>query len=346
MLTALTVLDTAEVTPPDLASALDTGAPEIDAAIAELREAGWFARRPGGGGDVLVDSARIWLSFDAPQRPAPDAAEAIAGRVLAAHAAALDGTKRADVIQWLSERRDAVLVAIRAGMRAGLHADAARLAAAAWPVAGEFPDPAWWRELARLGEDAAIAAREPQVLIELLDASAAVFEAAEDHAGAEEQRVRVAKLAYELGDHDRIMRSLSTLIELYRRWDRPGPAVDALLELADAQRSAGNAIGRAEALAELGYLMLAGGRAARADMYLETAGDIFDHALPGAVAPSAHARVLERRGRALWQLGHSIRARRCFTKALEVLGEDDPTASTRIRGLLDTHVDAPSLPEE
>jgi tetratricopeptide (TPR) repeat protein len=246
----------------------------------------------------------------------------------------------------VTEHQDALLVAVRAGVRAELYGQAAAVALAAWQVADEVAKPAWWHELARHGEEAAIKARDPSMLIDLLNRSAEVYDVAGDRPAAEQQWVRVAKLAYELGDHERIVANLTTLIGLYGRWDRRGPAMDALLELADAQREAGDSIGRAWALAELGYLMLAARRPSNADTYLETADDILTHAASGSVEPTMHARVLEQRGRALWQLDHSIRARRCFTRALEVLGDHDPAASERIRGLLETNADEPTLPEE
>jgi tetratricopeptide (TPR) repeat protein len=348
VLTALTVLDTAEVIAADLAVALDIDIAEIEAAVRELRQAGWVETRPGGGGDVLVDGARIWLSFDAPNKPKPDETAAIAGRFLAAATAALDLDRheRDEVAHWLTERKETVLTAIRAGVRTELHSRAATLAAAAWQVADQVPDAAWRRELARQGEDAAIGAREPLTLIDLLNRSATLFEEAGDRPAAEEQWVRVVQLAFEMGDHDRIVASLTTLIGLYDRWGRRGPAVDALLELADAQRDAGNVVGRADALAELGSIMLSAGRASTADTYFATADELLSQAPPDAVQPSRQARVLELWGRALWQLGHTIRARQCFRRALELLGDHDPVAAKRVRSLLDTHVDAPTLPDE
>lgn len=348
VLTALTVLDTADAVPADLAVALGTGMAEIDAAVGELRQTGWVAARPTGDGDVLVDGARIWLSFDAPEKPKPDEAAAIAGRFLAAATAALDLMRHGhdEVARWITKHKDTVLTAIRAGVRTELHSLAASLATAAWQVASHVPDPAWRRELARQGEEAAIGAREPLTLTDLLNCSAALFEEAGDRPAAQEQRVRVVKLAYELHDHERIVTALSTLIGLYDRWGRRGLAVDALLELADAQREAGNAVGRAEALAQLGSIMLSAGRPSNAEIYFKTADDLLSHTAPNSVHPTTHARVLEHWGRALRQLGHTILARRCFTRALELLGDHDPVAVERIYGLLNVHADDPTLPDE
>jgi tetratricopeptide (TPR) repeat protein len=347
VLTALTVLSTADAISADLAVALDVEVAEIDAAVDELRRTGWVAARTSGG-DVLVNGAWIWLRFDAPEQPKPNEAAAIAGRFLASAAAALDldRHKRDEVARWVAEHKDTVLTAVRSGVRAELHSMAASVAAAAWQVAGQVPDPEWRRELARQGEEAAIKAREPITLIDLLNRSAALFEDAGDRPAAEEQWVRVVQLAFELGDHERIVASLTTLIGLYDRWGRRGPAVDALLELADAQREAGNMIGRAEALTLLGTIMLSAGRPSNADAYFQTADDLFSHAPPDSVQPTRHARALELWGRAQWQLDHTIRARECFRRALELLGDRDAVAAERVRGLLGTHADSPNLPGE
>jgi tetratricopeptide (TPR) repeat protein len=347
VLTALTVLDTADVIAADLAVALDVDVAEVEASVGELRQAGWVAARPTGG-SMLIDGARIWLGFDAPEQPKPDEAAAIAGRFLAAATAALDLARheRDEVVRWVAEHKQMVLTAVRGGVRTELHSMAAALAAAAWQVAEQLPDPQWRRELARHGEEAAIKAREPITLIDLLNHSAALFEDGGDLPAAEEQWVRVVQLAFELDDHERIVASLTSLIRLYDRWGRRGPAVDALLELADAQREAGNMVGRAEALTQLGTIMLSAGRPSNADAYFQTADDLFSHAPPNSVQPTRHARALELWGRAQWQLDHTIRARECFRRALELLGDRDAVAAERVHGLLDTHADAPNLPDE
>lgn len=347
VLTAVTVLKVTEVVPTQMAIALGAAQGEVAAAVDELRETGWVTTSPTGR-DVVVDGAEIWLRFDAPDQPAPDVAHAIAGRVLTAVRVALDRARHEvdDPGRWITAHYQWVLTAIRAGVRAALPDIAARVAAAAWQVAGHAPNPTWHRELACAGEQAATAARDPLTLSELLQRSAALCEQAGDWAAAEEQRVREAKLAVELGEHDRIVTSLTTLIAFYGRWGRPGPAVDALIALADHQRHAGNTVGRAQALAQLGALMLAAGRISTADRYLETAVDLFSHAAPGSVPPALQARVLELSGRALWQLRHPIRARRRFRHALAVLGDTDPAATHRIRALLDTHTDTPTLPDD
>lgn len=351
VLTALTVLDVADVGVAKLAVALDLDLAKVEAAVRELRDAEWIAARSANGGDVLVEDARIWLRFDAPEQPKSDDVVAIARRVLTAVETELRLGRRqqGDVGQWTVDHQDWVLTAIRAGARAELHSMAASVASAAWQVASHVADPEWRRQLARAGEDAAIDGREPVILVGLLNRSATLFEDAGDRATAEVQWVRVAKLAFEGGNHARIVASLNTLIEFYNRWGRRGPAVDALLELADAQREAGNEVGRAEALLRLGFLMLSAGRAETAENYLQTAENVLSLAsrtTPDLVQPRMRALVLELWGRALWQTGHSILARRCFNKALRVLGDHDPVARTRVRGLLDTHADDPSLPDD
>jgi hypothetical protein len=343
VLTAVTVLGLPAIAIPDLAVAVGTEESAVTATIAVLRHAQWIETLPDSRRERLVEAARIWLVYDAPNRPSAAQTAPIAERYLAYHRGRLD---QAHAVEWARAHRDAIIRAIQAGIQTGQYAAAAELARATWAVADQIPDRVWWRELAHHGEDAAIQGRDPQTLIALLNLSAAAYLAATDFPAAQVQLVRVAQLAFEMTDHDGIIASLTALLDLYRRWHHDGEALDVLLELADEHHRVGDIRGRAEALAQLGYIMLANRRPSRAEVYLETANQLLTTMPAGSVQPTMHARVLEQWGRAQWRLGHPIRARRRFSQALALLGDHDPAGTARLRRLLDTHIDAADLPPD
>lgn len=327
VLKAMTLLDIAESTTANLSTVLDS---TVEAAVEELRQANWLTTTSGFV--VLPEDARIWLTYDATDLIGPDDAP-IAARYVARQRSALADQPTA--VQYVEANKANIVTAVRAGARASLFGEAADLAAATWQVAAAVDDSSWWHELAEHGEKAAIAARQPVTLIELLRRSAGVFAGAGDLYKAEKQQVRALSLAYKLGDRDRVVAGLTSLIELYHESGQPEGAADALLELASSHRVAGSSVARAEALAELGSVMLAAGRASRADSYLGRADEILtdDESAPNLL----RARVAEQWGRALWRVGGTIRARRCFERALTLA--DDPNLRKHLERLLAVHVD-------
>ncbi|HEV2780938.1 MAG TPA: hypothetical protein VGX25_16260 [Actinophytocola sp.] len=348
VLTALTVLGTTTVCASDLAAALDVPVADVEAAVALLQQAGWFEEQAAGADPRLREAARIWLTYDAPERPDAPTAAAIAGRFLAYVGAGLDPGRHEpdDIVEWARRHADGIVRAIRAGVRAGLHAAATAVAASAWRVADRVANPAWWHQLARHGEDAATRAGDTVALIGLLTSSADVYADAGDMPAAEIQRVRACRLAFEIADHDRIVAALTGLIELYRRWKRPEGALDTLQELGDTQHRAGNPVGEAAALAEIGEIMLAADRPNRAEAYFSRADEILNEQPANIVSPRRHARILEQWGRAQWRLGHRIVARKCFQRALDLLTDVDAAAAARVQALIDTRTDADTLPGE
>lgn len=345
LLRALTVLKTVTLAPAELAPALGIPETDVAAAVDELRRGGWVEPTPGGAA-TLVDAARIWLSFDlADDLSAEDVR--IAERCIDFCLGGLDpaGRGRDHAVRWAREHRAEVVAAVRAGARTGLTREAISLASAAWRVAREVDDPPWWHALARHGE--AAAAGDPRALQALLIVSAAVYA---DAGGpdllprAEAQYERAYGIAVTLDDNETAVATLTALVRIFHDADQPERAAETLLELANTHQAAGDGVARARALASLGMVMLEAGRAEFAETYLERA----DELLARARTPPAdlYARVAELRGRALWAIGRTIRARRSFRRAHDMLDESDETARDRLRALITTPIDTPELPPD
>jgi tetratricopeptide (TPR) repeat protein len=236
---------------------------------------------------------------------------------------------------WLAEHRADILAAIRACDRDGLRRPGTRLAAALWPSAGLVPDPGWWQELARTGEELAIADRDPAALAELLHRSAATFAEHGDRQRAEAQWVRALAIIRRAGlDPAAVLTALGTL---YREWGRLSKALDADLGLVDLRRAEGDPVGTASALTAVAGTMRDAGRLSSAADYLAQA----DEALTGITASSPqvrtiHAQILVSWGSALADQGLPGPARRQWSRALAMLIDVDDTAADQVRTLLAT----------
>ncbi|MFI7680334.1 hypothetical protein [Actinophytocola sp. NPDC049390] len=234
------------------------------------------------------------------------------------------------VTAWLAEHRAAVVAAVLACDHEGARGLGTRLAAAVWPAAGLVPDPAWWTELAQAGESLAVADRDPAALADLLRRGAMTFAAHGDHLRAEERLVRALAIARREGlpgkDH-----VLSSLGALYRDWGRLSKALDAYLGLVDVRRDAGDPVGTAAALAEVGATMHAAGRVRSAMDYFDQADEVMTEA---SGPPVEHARVLVWCGRTRWEQGLHGPARHRWSRALAMLVDVDEAGADRVRALL------------
>jgi tetratricopeptide (TPR) repeat protein len=239
---------------------------------------------------------------------------------------------------WLTDRRAAVVAAVRGCDQDGSRRLGTRLAAAVWPVAGHVPDPGWWAILAEAGEALAIKDRDPAALAELLHGAAATFAAHGDRLRAEERWVRALAISRRDALHDRSEIVLRALGGMYRDWGRHSKALDAYLGLVDLRRDRADQAGTADALAEVGTTMYAAGRLRSAMEYFDRA----DEAMHGADAPREHAGILVWCGRTRWEQGEHGAARRRWSRALAMLVDVDDDAANQVRALLAT--DSPEFP--
>lgn len=257
----------------------------------------------------------------------------LAARLAEFQAAGLDTHQAVDArADWVAANRSTIIVTIRMLTRTTQFDAAAALAATVWQVAGHVDDASWWQALARSGEDAAIGARDPRVLIELLSASAEVFAAAGDLRTAQQQRIRAVDVCYRFGDPARTVAALTALRDLYLDWNRVSKALDVSLELVAAYESAGEWDATVGALSDMGTILLGGHRFAAAETYLARADQIVTDA-PDQISPAVRARMLELRGRAVWHTGEPHRAHRYFDNALALLVDVDDAAADRVRRL-------------
>ncbi len=153
-------------------------------------------------------------------------------------------------------------------------------------MADHIIDPDWRGDLARFGEEAAIASRQPPVLADLLVRSAQVYANSGDRKAAERQWVRALAVADDMDDRDRYADLLLILGHVYRRWGRLHKALDVFEELVDErERTASSPIALATALAEVGTTMLDARRPTSAAAYLSRADDV----LTSTTAPAVTA---------------------------------------------------------
>jgi tetratricopeptide (TPR) repeat protein len=336
---ALVLLEMPTMAADDLAAAVSLDTSSIANAVEACEQADWIR----ADALALDEAARQWLAEALPTMTTAAEQTGIATRFAAYQTAGLTVDGQSDLLaaRWADEHRGGIVAAIRAATASGLYATAVDVALRAWRVADRVPDRSWWHDLARHGEDAATRGRDPHSLFALLASSAVVFAQAGDEVTAERQWVRAVRLSDDDEDYDRTVQALTALAGLYQSWGRLDKALDTWVDLVDEHQRAGNVIATAHALAEVGFAMLAADRAADAPTYLSRADELLSEAKPALVSASAHARVLEAWGHALWQTGQHGAARRRLSRALAmVVDHDDPTAE-RIRAALATETGRP-----
>lgn len=345
VLRAIVLLDPPEIRPEELAATVGRGTAETTAAIESLRKSGWIEANLSGA-DTLVDDARRWLTDSGSATVEAGEAAELAGRFAGYFASGLDMERHGveQVAGWASEHRAGIVAAVRAAAQAGLHQAAADLAAAAWRMADRVPDPAWWRELARHGEDAAKQARDPGRVFALLNLSATTFAGADDKNEAAKQWIRALRLSDRISDYDGTVQVLTALGDLYRRWGRLDKAMDTYLELIEEHQRAEDPIAAAIALTKLGEAMLVAGEPADAATYLSRADDLLTTEPSAEPVSAIHGRAVELLGQAQWLNGQARLARRSMTRAIALLDGLDHEAADRIQAYLTTTPDVRNGP--
>ncbi|WP_409495703.1 hypothetical protein [Amycolatopsis sp. cmx-11-12] len=246
--------------------------------------------------------------------------------------------RRDDVLRSV---RWSVVGVMRWELGHGLAEDAVKLARAWWPVAGAVGDPVWMKELADVGERAAIELRDPAALIELLTAAAKSADWAGDWLMAEARWVRVLSLARAQKKHDVVCATLSELGDFYHRWGRLHRAMDVLSDLVATCDRVHDKRGALTAQRDLAVVLLEADRVAAAVPHLVRAVALA--AEDDAIEDGAHAELLIMLGRAHW-MSNKIRAgREAFSGALALLVDIDADGADHVRSLLATPDDG-SLP--
>jgi tetratricopeptide (TPR) repeat protein len=327
LLRAAVAIDTTE--PEELAAALGIDLADVRERLTDVRGAGWT------GPDGIADDGRIWLLHDAPVATDDPV---LTARYLDHHLSHLDPAAHsgAELRAWADHHHHHVVAAVRAGVRTGHHTQVTALTRAALDT---ITDPDWHRALTEAAEPAA---HDRHELLDLLRTSADAALASGALDIAEHQYGRAAATALELGDHDAAVGALTALVGVLTTRNQPPRAADALLELAELHRRAGDDHALATTLTELGTIMLTGNRPDLAATHLDQA----DTLLAQTGAPGTRrARVNELRGRALWSLGNTILARKAFRHAEELSPRDDVTTRDRLESLLELSRDATLPPD-
>ncbi|MFD9965959.1 hypothetical protein [Amycolatopsis sp. NPDC058986] len=208
------------------------------------------------------------------------------------------------------------------------------LARSWWGSAGRVADQRWSTALASAGERAAITARDPAALAELLVLSARHAEQAEDLPRAEAQWVRALKIQRDRGDAHGAVAVLEALGSLYTRWARLHRAMDAYLDLLAVYEKTQDGHGVLMTSQRLGAVLMLAERPAAAVEYLSRA-DLYA-ADDDRIDDSAHAELLIMLGRAQWGAGRTGPARRTFSRALARLVDVDDQGAEYVRALLAT----------
>jgi hypothetical protein len=204
------------------------------------------------------------------------------------------------------------------------------VARAAWRSPTIHEDLDWTRELACYGENAAIAARQPELFIELLNNSADTYSSAADWPGAERAWLRALAIVEDLSDTPRAIHFLQLLTTNYLNWDQPHRALDMQLEVVAIHERADDPIKTAEAMATVARIMTDGGRTEAAIEYLKRA----NHTLrthPHPEAASLHATILGDLGQTHARLGRINSARTYYRRALALVIDTDEETANRIR---------------
>ncbi|MEV0681988.1 tetratricopeptide repeat protein [Actinosynnema sp. NPDC050436] len=238
---------------------------------------------------------------------------------------------RAAAAAWLSDHRDLLAAAVRAGSRAGCHDLAVALAARIWSLPAPPGDRAWAHEVARWGAESAAEARRPDAVAGLLAAAARWFADAGDFATAELHGIRESRTRSEMGVPFGIADALWRRAGIYRRWGRPDAALDCYRELAAGYHDSDDRQGAARASTAIGATLLESRRPEAAAEQLEQALRLY-RGLPGTT-PAERAAVLEYLGRALWASGEHGVALRRLDEAMGLLADVDDRAADRIRRL-------------
>jgi hypothetical protein len=219
---------------------------------------------------------------------------------------------------------------VRAARRHRRFTIAGTVVRAAWRSPTTREDLDWSRELARYGEEMAIAARQPELLIELLNNSAETYAAAADWPGAERAWLRALAIVEDLDDTPRAIHFLHLLVANYLNWQRPHKALDTQLEIVAIHERADDPVKTPQALAAVARTLANTGRADAAIEYLKRADRVL-RAHPDHEADSLHATILGDLGQVHARLGRINSARSYYHRALALVVDTDDETANRIR---------------
>ena len=320
---AFAALDGSSLSLVSVATVLEMPQPRAAEITAGLTAAGW--------GTVSED--RFEIAATAREHLAelvPDILPAEVDQVLA-HVAAVAQAHTTTSGMSPAIRTDVVTV-VRAAGRHRRFTIASTMARAAWRSPTTREDLDWTRQLAQFGEDAAIAARQPELFIELLNNSAETYTATANWPGAERAWLRALAIAEQRDDTPRAIHFFHLLTANYLNWQRPHKALDMQLEIVDIHQRADDPIKTAEALAVVARIMADGDRAEAAIEYLRRA----DHQLrthPHADVASVRATILSDLGQVHARQGRINSARNYYHRALALVIDTDEKTTNKIRAL-------------
>lgn len=326
---ACAVLGELSISVVSAAAVVDAREERVIAALAAAGESGW-GRLADDQFDVAA-GARGYLR-DLVDTMARDDVRLVLERIAAAVTSAVTSAATGVGVMPSGMRAD-VLSVIRAATRHGHPRVGTRVALAAWPTVTSDVGVVWCRDLAECGEDAAVASREPELLVELFDLSARVYSARGDWQGAERALLRALFMVEQLGDSRRFAHFLELLASNYIAWGRLHKTGDTLLELVAVRDREGDPIATAEVLAKVGTTMFDADRLDVAVDYLGQADRLLRELAD--TLPDVRARravVLGDLGRAHARRGAINSARTCYHQALALasgIGDDDLAARVR-----------------
>jgi tetratricopeptide (TPR) repeat protein len=306
---ACAVLDHPSLSLASAAAVLKAPAPHVTASLAAAVESGW--------GSVVDDRFDVAVGAQPYLRELARKVARTDVRLVLGRIANMIINMAASGEPIRPEIRTDMLSVVRATIRHDEPLVATQVALAASNAVAAQVDLDWWRQLAEAGEDAAIASREPELLVELLDLSARVYSAAGDWQGAERAWLRALSVVEELDDSTRYVHFLDLLAANYRHWGRLHKTIDTLLEVVALREREGDVRTIAEALATVGTTMLDADRLDTAVQYLQRADRMLREKLHDD--PDSQARravVLGDLGRAHARSGAMNTARTCYHQAL------------------------------
>jgi tetratricopeptide (TPR) repeat protein len=323
---ALAVLDGTSISLTVAAAVAELPPPRAVQVLAALAAAGWGSATQDRF-ELAID-AREHLAELAGSIPAAEVDQVLADVAAVTTRACATGHGIPPAV-----RADTVNV-VRAAGRHHRTAVAGAVARAAWRSPTAREDLGWCRELARYGEEAAIAGRQPELLVELLDSSAEVYASVGDRPGAERAWLRALAVVEDLGDTARSTRFRRLLATNYLNWERPHKAVDILLEVAAIHERAGDLVEAARAQVDAARTMANAGRADAAIEYLGRADRVLrTHSDTDPEVTNLHATILSELGQVHAQLGGINTARNYYHRALALVVDTDERTADRIRAL-------------
>lgn len=339
---ACAVLDQPSISLASAAAVVDLPLASILATLAPAESAGW-----GGVTDDRFDvayRARSYLRDLARTMPEQEV-RAVLDRIAAEVIRRMTGRER-----MTSAVRMDVLGVVRAANRYHHPHLAFRVARTVWQTLTSHPltkaipgedagenaeDLGWCGQLANHGEEAAIALRDHEGLLDLLDLSAKVYSAHDHWVEAEAAWLGALSIVDDLDDSARYVHFLRLLATNYRDWGRPHKTVDMLLEIASVHERQGDDVALAETLAAVGTTFLDAGAAADAEEYLGRANRLLQEVSPDTPATRRRRSVvLGDLGRVCARQGRINSARTSYHEALVLaLDISDDALAQRIREL-------------